>query len=154
MRLLASVYSLMLYSACGGNITTENDAGQGLDAGSSITEIFYLCEAGQECETGYCANINYDFDAGPTVCTVSCSSQNDCKQIHVNSRCLCNYTPNHTCITSDPDSGHCILPCWPQEDSEACKKYGLFCPSDCEAQGLVCGLVSLFPVNYACVTEN
>lgn len=145
MRFLPLV---LLLVACGTSSSEIPDA-------APQTETFYKCEEGVECETGYCADLTLDLENGAEVCTVACETQQDCQDIHVNSICLCDYTEDRICWSgNDPEHpatpGHCVKMCWPEEDRELCDKYDIFCPSDCEAQGLECGLITIFPFNYGC----
>lgn len=147
-------------TACGDNhepvevSAVRFDAGPSFDAAPTQTQIFYACEEEKECETGYCANLDYNFDAGPTVCSEVCQTQEDCKALHINAICLCDKTPEHYCSRGDPNRpdtpGHCVLPCWPEELPDVCDYYGLFCPSDCLSQGLVCTLTTWRPWYYTC----
>lgn len=143
---------LLLVLACGDDLR-EIDAGV---PDAQVTEIFHVCEAGAECETGTCEHLDFNFDAGPSVCTVPCKTHADCAKYNINAFCLCNLTPDHICWVNAPEHGttprHCRLQCLPKGTREQCDLYGVFCPEDCEAQGLKCELTVLFPVLFTCTT--
>lgn len=156
------IFTLIQLTGCGDDTAPSSDDAAPPDAGApdaAVTDEFWRCEPDAECETGYCANLDYNFEDGPTVCTTVCQFQSDCKERHINSVCMCDFTPEGVCWSgSNPDHpatpGHCVLQCWPFEDREVCDKYGIFCPSDCAAQDLVCKPISLFPIIYGCRPEH
>ncbi len=138
----------MLLASCGNHVPATS-----VQDGGPITDIFYRCEEGVACETGQCSALGFD-DAGPTVCTVPCTTKSDCEQEHINSFCMCTPNEEHICWRNVPgheDSpAHCSMPCWPAEEREVCDRYEIFCPSDCAEQGLRCQITTVLPLYYTC----
>lgn len=95
---------------------------------------YWSCTSSAECGDVDCVPLR-----GAAYCTVRCETTDDC---------LAHGWP---AVCSD---GWCWGECWPGGDLEFCRRYGFLCPSDCEAQGLTCDLVTGgFSPRYGCVAR-